>query len=99
MSDMPRGQFKALLFGLAVLLAGAILGMTFVMGRMSSWVVGNDALNGRMDRDGGFVEHMVAELLRSQSGFGWVFIAVLFFCVVFLALLWHALFGRFDVRR
>ena len=63
MSDMPRGQFKALLFGLAVLLAGAILGMTFVMGRMSSWVVGNDALNGRMDPMEGPVSVVVDDLM------------------------------------
>jgi hypothetical protein len=99
MYEMSHGQFKAILFGLAVMLAGGLLGTTFILSRISSWVVSDDALNGRMDGNGGFLEHMVAELVHSESGVDGIFVIVLICCGVFLVLLWHALFGKFDVRR
>ncbi len=85
-------QRKLLLFIFAAVAMNGLVFAVFVLGRMSSWVVGDDMLNGRMDRDGGMLEHAVAELLFTPSGVSIEFVTVLFFSVGFLALLWHTLF-------
>ena len=84
-------QCKMLLFALATVAMNGLLFTVFVLGRMSSWVVGDDMLNARMDREGGIVEHAVAEFVFTRSGIGPEFMAVLLLSIGFLALLWYTL--------
>jgi hypothetical protein len=85
-------QRKLLIFVLATVAMNALVFAMFVLGRMSSWVVRDDMLNARMDREGGILEHGVAEMMFTPSGIGPEFVTVLLLSVGFLALLWHTLF-------
>ena len=85
-------QRKLLLFFLATVAMNALVFAMFILGRMSSWVVSDDMLNARKDREGGIIEHAVAEFVLTPSGISPEFITVLLLSIGFLALLWHTLF-------
>jgi hypothetical protein len=85
-------QCKMLIFVLATVAMNALVFVMFILGRMSSWVVSDDMLNARMDREGGIIEHAVAEFVHTRSGISPEFITVLLLSIGFLALLWHTLF-------
>jgi hypothetical protein len=87
----PRSQKKLVVMILATVAIVSLISVNWAMGRVSAWVVYHDPVYEQMEKEGHWLEHLLAEVFIGANE--QVFIAIELICgVTFLGLLWHTLY-------
>ena len=88
---------KQIIMVLATLAVSALVAVTWALTRVSAWIVFHDEVWAQMDKEGAGLEHSIAESFLVARNF-YIPEVEAVLGVVFLFLLWRALFARQNAR-
>ncbi|MES2658306.1 MAG: hypothetical protein V4689_06790 [Verrucomicrobiota bacterium] len=88
---LSQRDMNCIVMFLATLAVSSLVVVTWALTRISSWIVPHDEVWGKMDREGAELEHYIAEAFHAARQLPTIEAIV---GVVFLFLLWRALFTR-----
>ena len=84
-------MMKQLVFVFAAVGVATLAGITWVLARLSSWIVYRDHVWNQMDAEGGRLEHGVAEAFHAAGSLFPIPMVVTVVGTIFLVFLWRVL--------